>query len=120
MESQVSSLVATSPGPVAHLGGSEDDVGSSTPSYFRSGRRQHDESRTGCPGLRASPRYGVVEASRAELMLFLADREQSSVVHSCLDDVHLCKRPRVHHLTRKCILDMSLNRALSSHTPVAG
>jgi hypothetical protein len=53
-------------------------------------------------------------------MLFLADREQSSVVYLCLDDVYLYKRPRVHYLTRKCILDMSLNRALSSYTPVAG
>ena len=119
MDSRVSSLVAISPGLAAHFGGSKDAVGSSIPFGFRLGRRRHDGSRTECLSLRASPEDEALEASRAEPMPSLADREQSLVVHLCLGDVHLYKRLRDHYLIRKCTLDMSLNRALSSYIPVA-
>jgi hypothetical protein len=102
-----------------HFAGSEDGVGSSIPSGSRSGRQLCDESRTECLGLRAFPESGEVEASRAEPVLSLADREQIPVAHSYLDDVYLYRRLRGCYLTRICILDMSLNRALSSYTHVA-
>jgi len=98
---------------------SQDAIGSSTPSDFQLGHQQHNASRTECLGLCASPEGGVVEASQAEPMPFPADCEQNHVVHSCLDDIRLCKRLRGHHLTRICILGMSLNRVLSSYIPVA-
>ena len=119
MDSRVSSWVATSPGLAAHFGGSEDAVGSSNPSDFRLGRRRHDASRTECLDLRASPEDEAVEGSQAEPVPFPADREQSSAVYLCLDNVYLYKRLRVYHLTTRYILDMSLNRALSCHTPIA-
>ena len=102
-----------------HFRDSEDTIGSSTPSDFRLGYRRHNASRTECLGLRASPEDEAVEASQAGPMPFPADRKQSHVVHLCLDDIHLCKRPRGYHLTRICILDTLLNRVLSSHIPVA-
>jgi len=104
---------------LVHFGDSKDAVGSSTPSDFRLGHRRHNASRTECLGLRVSPKDEVVEASRARPMPFPANCEQSYIVHSCLDDVHLYKRLRGYHLARICILDTSLNRVLSSHIPIA-
>jgi hypothetical protein len=102
-----------------HPTGSKDSVGSSIPSGSRLGRQLRDESRTECLGLRAFPESGEVEASRAEPVLSLANREQIPVVHLCLDNVHLYRRLRGYRLTRICILDMSLNRALSSYIYIA-
>jgi hypothetical protein len=52
-------------------------------------------------------------------MLSLADYEQIPIAYLYLDNVYLYRRLRGYYLTRICILDISLNYALSSYTYVA-